>query len=104
VRFREFNSMRDIRGDLRDRANLLEQEINSAGAQFEALLDQLKKKRDGQLEALKFELKAVNRVLDIEHRRVGSGTSAPKSPLPSEQAQRPQPSTVTDISKLRQAS
>ena len=35
--------MRDIRGDLQERANLLEQQINTAQAQFEKLIEHFKR-------------------------------------------------------------
>lgn len=62
--------MRDIRGDLQDRANLLEEQINAHEAQFEKLIDQLKREHDQRLEDLKAELDAVNRLLDLELRRL----------------------------------
>ena len=34
--------MRDIRGDLQDRARLLEEQINAQEAQFDKLIEQLK--------------------------------------------------------------
>ena len=72
-------SMRDIRGDLQERASLVEQQINVAHDQFEKLIQQLKREHDGRAIGLKAELDAVNRVIEIEHRRLGSTTSAPKS-------------------------
>jgi chromosome segregation ATPase len=69
--------MRDIRGDLQERANMFEQQINAAQDQFEKLIDQLKREKDSRLADLKAELDAVNRVIEIEHRR--SATSVPKS-------------------------
>ena len=71
--------MRDIRGDLQERANMSEQQINAAQQQFEKLIDQLKREKDGRLADLMAELDAVNRVLEIEHRRLRSATSVPKS-------------------------
>ena len=71
--------MRDIRGDLQERANMFEQQINAAQQQFEKLIDQLKREKDSRLADLKAELDAVNRVLEIEHRRLRSATSVPKS-------------------------
>jgi hypothetical protein len=62
--------MRDIRGDLQDRAALLEEQINAHEAQFDKLIDQLKREHDQRLEDLKAELDAVNRLLDLELRRV----------------------------------
>jgi hypothetical protein len=71
--------MRDIRGDLQERASLVEQHINAAQNQFEKLMQQLKSEHDSRAIDLKAALNAVNRVIEIEHRRLGSATSAPKS-------------------------
>ena len=71
--------MRDIRGDLQERANMFEQQINAAQDQFEKLIEQLKKEKDSKLGDLNAELEAVNRVMEIEHRRLRSGSSMPKS-------------------------
>jgi hypothetical protein len=94
--------MRDIHGDLKERADLLRQQLNNAQAQFERLLEQLKKDRESQLEALKFQLEAVNKVLEMEHRRRGSAASAPRAQL-LQQPEPQQPPAITEISKLRRA-
>lgn len=78
--------MRDISGDLQERANLLKQQTNSARAEFEKLIEQIKWEHDSKLKDLRAELGAVNRVTEIEHRRLRSAASAP---LP--QSQQPQP-------------
>jgi hypothetical protein len=62
--------MRDIRGDLQDRADLLEEQISAHEAQFDKLIDQLKREHDQRLEDMKIELDAVNRLLDLELRRI----------------------------------
>lgn len=62
--------MRDIRGDLQDRAALLEEQINAHEAQFDKLIDQLKREHDTRLEDLKTELEAVNRLMELELRRI----------------------------------
>ncbi len=72
--------MRDIRGDLQDRAGLLEEQINAHEAQFDKLLDQLKREHDGRLEELKAELEAVNRLIEVELRRLATAPAAPKVP------------------------
>ena len=69
--------MRDIRGDLQERASLVEQQINATQNQFERLMAQLKSERDSRAIDLKAALNAVNRVIEIEHRRLGDTTSAP---------------------------
>jgi hypothetical protein len=69
--------MRDIRGDLQERASLVEQQINATQNQFKRLMEQLKVEHDSREIDLKAALSAVNRVIEIEHRRLGGTTSAP---------------------------
>ena len=81
--------MRDIRGDLQDRAGLLEEQINAHEAQFDKLVEQLRAEHEGRLEDLKAEFAAVTKLMELEHRRLGNAPSAPKA-----QAPQPQPQTV----------
>ncbi|MEZ0279393.1 MAG: hypothetical protein ACAH04_09390 [Methylibium sp.] len=78
--------MRDIRGDLQDRANLLEEQINAHQAQYDSLIEQFKREYDARLEDLKAELEAVNRLMDLELRRLGS-----RQPVQSASPQQAQP-------------
>ena len=57
--------MRDIRGDLQNRLNMVEQQINAEHAQFEPLVGQLKREHDSRLEDLRAQLQAVNRLIEI---------------------------------------
>jgi hypothetical protein len=70
--------MRDIRGDLQDRANLLKQQINAVQAQFENLIVQLKREEGSRVEDLKAEFKAVNRLIEVAawHRNVRAAAVA----------------------------
>ncbi len=79
--------MRDIRNDLQDRANLLEEQINSAEAQFESLVEQLRAEHESRLADLRAEFDAVNRLLEVEQRRLAN---IPATPAPL-QAPKPQP-------------
>jgi hypothetical protein len=76
----EGQAMRDIRGDLQDRAALLEEQINAHEAQFNKLIEQLKREHDGRLEELKAELEAVNRLMELELRRLDTAPSAQRGP------------------------
>ena len=69
--------MRDIRGDLQDRASLLEEQINAHEAEFEKLIEQLKREHDSKLEDLKAELEAVTRLMEVELRRLSSAPATP---------------------------
>ena len=79
--------MRDIRDDLRDRANLLDGQINDAQGQFEALVQRFKQEHDSRLKDLKAELQALSTLIGAEERRLDRETAASKkSPT-----QHPQP-------------
>ncbi len=88
--------MRDIRNDLQDRANLLEEQINSAEAQFESLVEQLRAEHEGRLADLRAEFDAVNRLLEVEQRRLANIPVTPAaSPAPKLQ---PQPRAQAPLS------
>jgi len=57
--------MRDIRSDLQERADMVQQQINTEHAQFDRLILQLKTERSGWLEHLRVQLRAVNRLIDL---------------------------------------
>ena len=57
--------MRDIRGDLRDRADRLEKQINAENSQFDEVMLQLRTKRDGDLQQLRAQLQLVNKLLEF---------------------------------------
>jgi hypothetical protein len=64
--------MRDIRADLQERAKFIDAEITSATAHFEKLLEQLESEREERVAGLKFELEAITRLMEVEHRRMGA--------------------------------
>jgi hypothetical protein len=95
--------MRDIRSDLQERVKLLDDQINSAQAQFDKFLEQIKGEHDARLKDLKAELEAVNHLLGIEHRRLNGATQAPQAPKPlgeSQKAAPPQPLADFLVRKL----
>ena len=69
--------MRDIRGELQERASLFEEQINAHEAEFEKHIEQLKRERDSRLEDLNAELEAVTRLMEIEVHRLSSAPPAP---------------------------
>ncbi|MGE5260066.1 MAG: hypothetical protein ACM3MH_04215 [Actinomycetota bacterium] len=85
--------MRDIRNDLQDRANLLEEQINSAEAQFESLVEQLRTEHENTIADLKAEFEAVSRLLEVEERRLAS---IPVTPAPTP-APKVQPQARTGV-------
>ena len=56
-------SLRDIRGDLRDRANVVEQQISAENVRFEQLILHLKAEQDRRVEHLTAQLQVVNKLL-----------------------------------------
>jgi hypothetical protein len=73
--------MRDIRGDLQDRANLIKQQISAEQNQFEKRVEQLKLEHQSRLKNPVAELEAVRLLMDVEHRRLSNATP-PNSPYP----------------------
>jgi hypothetical protein len=71
--------MRDIRGDLQDRANIIASEINAARGQFDQLIEQLRSEHDGKVRSLRSHLDAILMVAGIEDRRLGGATSVRKA-------------------------
>ena len=66
--------MRDIRGDLQERAKMLDEQIKVARDQFDGLIAQLKQEHDSKVESLKAELDAVKLLMGFEHRRLSNVT------------------------------
>ena len=57
--------MRDIRGDLQDRAALFAQQISIENARFERVISHLKAEHDTQLEHLRAQLRLANKLLEF---------------------------------------
>ena len=57
--------MRDIRGDLQERANIVEHKIDAEHARYEMLLERLNREQDSGLEDLRGQLRAVNRLVEV---------------------------------------
>ena len=68
--------MRDIRGDLQDRANLIAEQISITQGQFDAHIEKLKSEHQTILEDLKSAIHNVRMVIGIEDRRLGSSVPA----------------------------
>jgi hypothetical protein len=65
--------MRDIRSDLQERSNLIEEQIIAVVAHFEKTVEQLQSERDARLAELEAELAALGALIEAEHRRVPPG-------------------------------
>jgi len=73
--------MRDIRGDLQDRANLIKQQISAEQNQLQKRVEQLKLEHQRRLKNPVAELEAVRLLMDVEHRRLSNATP-PSPPYP----------------------
>jgi len=63
--------MRDIRGDLQERANTIKEQMSAAHNRFEKRFEQLKLEHQSRLKNAVAELEAVKLVMKIEDRRLG---------------------------------
>ena len=69
--------MRDIRGDLQDRASLLEEKISAHEAQFAKLVAQMKAEHEARLKDLRAEFDVITKLLELEQRRLDNAPQAP---------------------------
>jgi hypothetical protein len=85
--------MRDIRGDLQDRASLLEGQISAQQVQCEKLVAQIRAEHEARLKDLRAEFDAITKLLELEQRRLDNAPPAPTG-TPVQPAPRavPQPS------------
>jgi hypothetical protein len=60
--------MRDIRGDLQDRANRVSEQLSATQGQFDKVLEQLRLEHQAKLEELRSDLDAVRMVMKTEDR------------------------------------
>ena len=97
--------MRDIRGDLQDRANRVSEQISATQSQFDKVIKQLKVEHQVELENLKSDLDAVRKVVKTED-RLGSRVSLIEKaePKATQQLQQAQSQHSTSDSLMRKAS
>jgi hypothetical protein len=81
--------MRDIRGDLQDRANSVAEQIKSVQGQFDNHIEKLKGEHETKLEDLRSALRNVHIVIGIEKGRLAA-PMAQLQPTPVIQLQTPQ--------------
>ena len=101
--------MRDISGDLQDRANLIAEQISAVQGQFDKHIEQLKREHEARLEDLKSALDTVRMVIGIEGQRLGNSpsvTTAQYAPRAEShpRAQQAQPQQPLSDSLIRKVS
>jgi hypothetical protein len=72
--------MRDIRGDLRERAKLMEERARLANAHCEKLVKQLQTERDAKVADLKAKIVMIGKLIEFEEEQIGR--VAPKMAKP----------------------
>jgi hypothetical protein len=76
--------MRDIRGDLQERATLIDEEIRAACAHYEKILQQLQTERDARIADLQSGLAMIAKFMEMEERFLQNAPPVvPASPLVS---------------------
>jgi len=86
--------MRDIRGDLQDRASFLEEQISAARIQFEKRMERFAREHEAKISDLQAELEAVTMLMEREYRRIMSAPEVEDersrpSARPAQEEQRP---------------
>ena len=71
--------MRDIRGDLQDRVNLLEGQISAHEIHFAKLVAQMRAEHEVTLKDLRTEFDVITKVHELEQRRLDNAPQAPKA-------------------------
>ena len=75
--------MRDIRGDLQERANVFEEQIRAALAYFEQRAQQLQREMDAKITDLKSGLAVIHKLMEFENGFMGNVVPLEKnSPAP----------------------
>ncbi|HUU67150.1 MAG TPA: hypothetical protein VMW57_07700 [Methyloceanibacter sp.] len=102
--------MRDIRDDLQDRVNFLQEQMSTVEAQFAKHVDQIKQEHDSKLKVLKADLDAVTAMIGAEQRRLGNTPAElktraqPQGPSPQQQPPQARPRTaLADMIGLQRA-
>jgi hypothetical protein len=82
--------MRDIRGDLQDRASFLEEQISTAQAQFEKRLEHLNQEHQAKIVDLESALEAVTTLMEREYQMLSTAPAQDERPrqVPAAAAER----------------
>jgi hypothetical protein len=68
--------MRDIRGDLQDRAKLIEEQISSTQSQFDKFIEKVKVEHRDKLQGLKCDLDNIHVVMKTEDKLQSEATAS----------------------------
>ena len=72
--------MRDIRSDLEERAQIIQEQLKGTNAHFEKVMQQLQNERDARVADLKGTLAMIDKLYAIRVRRHGQSSDAGASP------------------------
>jgi hypothetical protein len=71
--------MRDIRGDLEERANFCQEQIRAAHSHFEMMIQQLQRERDTRTGELKSLLTMIERLIEFENNQMDNVLTLPST-------------------------
>ena len=95
--------MRDIRGDLQDRASFLKEQLSAAQAQFEKRQDQLNQEHQARIEDLQSELEAVTTLMEREYQRLSNAPAQDERPVQAPPERHPGPEAAPDRRSVPEA-
>ena len=72
--------MRDIRSDLEERAQIIQEQLRGTKAHFEKVMQQLQNERDARVADLKGTLAMIDKLMQFESGRYGQSSDAGASP------------------------
>jgi hypothetical protein len=75
--------MRDIRSDLEERANIIQEQIQAAYAHCENVMQQMQAERDARIAELTETLGMINKLMHFEAGVVGKVVKLPNPPGPN---------------------
>jgi hypothetical protein len=90
-------AMRDIRSDLQERANLVEEEITAAVAYFEKTVQRLQSECDARVAQLRAELAVLGVLMESEQQRIPNASRQ----MESEQQRMPNASRQSEHQRMR---
>ena len=73
--------MRDIRSDLKERINLMEERISVANAHCEKMVQRLQSERDAKIADLKATVVLIRKLMEFEQKSIRIAPAAPSPKL-----------------------
>ena len=95
--------MRDIRGDLEERANIIQGQITAAYAHFEKVMQQMQSERDARIAELAETLGMINKLMEFESGIGDKIVTLPRAPGANPSAANPPAGNPSLMDRIRSA-